>query len=86
MGADQKQIEKSKDQKADLLRRWCVRVRSFVLVPSHEEQAEKARPSPNGTLSPSMSSVIADADALTISDLPDVEAMVNCFKCMSWSL
>jgi hypothetical protein len=61
-------------------------VRSFVLVPSHEEQAEKARPSPNGTLSPPMSSVIADADALTISDLPDVEAMVNCFKCMSWSL
>jgi hypothetical protein len=61
-------------------------VRSFVLVPSREEQAEKARPSLNGTLSLPMSSVIADADALTISDLPDVEAMVNCFKCMSWSL
>ena len=83
---ERKRIVKCEDQNLDRLRRWCIRVRSLVLVPSLEKQAEEARPHPKGTLSPPMVSAMSDANALGISDMPDVNAMLNAFKCMSWPL
>jgi hypothetical protein len=83
---ERKQMEKQENENAASLRRWCVRVRSFVLVPSLQTVAEEARPRPMGALSTPMLSLISDADILGIAGLPDVDAMVNYFNCMSWSL
>lgn len=83
---DRKKTEKTEDQKADVLRRWCIRVRSLVLVPSTADQVRLARPLPNGAVSDAMTSVIEDAGKLGITCFPDVEVVNNCFKCMSWSL
>ena len=84
--ADLKRIEQYENKYAEALRRWCIRVRSLVLVPSLEKQAEEARPLFKGALSQPMLSVMADASVLGISDMPDVDDMLNAFECMSWSM
>ena len=83
---DRKNMEKREDQKGEMLRRWCVRVRSLVLVPSTQEQVESARPLPKGCLSPAMDSILDDAVKMGIVQFPDVEVVTNCFNCVSWSL
>lgn len=83
---NRKNVEKREDQKGEMLRRWCVRVRSLVLVPSTQEQVESARPLPNGCLSTAMNMILDDAAKLGIVQFPDVEVVTNCFKCVSWSL
>lgn len=84
--AGRKRIENDEDLHAKKLRRWCIRVRSLVLVPAIESRAEEARPRPEGELAPPMLSVMSDAKLLGISTLPDVCSMLNCFKCISWSM
>jgi hypothetical protein len=83
---DRKNVEKMEDQKGEMLRRWCVRVRSLVLVPSTQEQVESARPLPQGCLSTAMDMILDDAAKLGIAQFPDVEVVTNCFNCVSWSL
>jgi hypothetical protein len=56
------------------------------MVPSSHEQAQGARPLGNGSLSGAMCTVIGDAQKLGIEHFADVDAVVNAFKCMSWSL
>jgi hypothetical protein len=84
--AERKRMENLEDWKAESLRRWCIRARSLVLVPSNKELAERGRPLPQGDLSEPMLSLITDATSLGVFGLPDVDAMVNFLKCMSWSL
>lgn len=83
---ERKLLEAREDDMSSSLRRWFLRVRSLVLLPSKESLAEAARPVFGKLVSPPMVSVITDAHRLGISDLPDVHTMINCFKCLSWSL
>jgi hypothetical protein len=83
---DRKNMEKREDQKGEMLRRWCVRVRSLVLVPSTQEQVESARPLSKGCMSTAMDMILGDAAKLGIVQFPDVEVVTNCFNCLSWSL
>jgi hypothetical protein len=79
-------LEAREDELSSSLRRWFLRVRSLVLLPSQESLAQAALPTFGMLLSPPMADVIKDAQSLGISDLPDVHTMTNCFKCLSWSL
>lgn len=81
-----KQTDTMENDVQNSLRRWCIRVRSLVLIPSNSVQSEMARPAPSGELSGPMLSVLSDALALGISTLSDVEVMENYFRCISWSL
>ena len=83
---ERKDLERKEDNNSDKLRRWCLTVRSLVMVPSSPEQALNARPLGNGSLSGAMCMVIGDAEKLGIADAPDVDVVINAFKCMSWSL
>jgi PHD-finger len=83
---ERKLLEAREDEMSSSLRRWFLRVRSLVLLPSQTSLAEAARPAFGMLLSPPMVDVVKDACLLGISDLPDVQVMINCFKCLSWSL
>ena len=74
------------DAKAPQLRLWCLRVRSLVLTPRSDEGVEQSRPLEDGSLSPAMQTLIEEARKLDISELADVEALVNSFYCMSWCI
>jgi hypothetical protein len=84
--AERKQLEMTEMNSKDSLRKWCLKVRSLVMVPSNKEQAHVARPLGNGSLSGAMSMVIGDAQKLGIEHFADVDVVVNAFKCMAWSL
>ncbi|KAL3925773.1 MAG: hypothetical protein SGILL_000191, partial [Bacillariaceae sp.] len=83
---DQKRLEAKENDHAMLLRRWVLRVRSLVLVPSDISRVEGAKPQFGVPLSRPMEDVIEDARLLGIADLPDTEKMLNFFKSMSWGL
>lgn len=83
---ERKALEKREDENSKSLRRWCIRVRSLVLIPSSKDVAEEARPLESGALSKPMISVLSESESLGISDLPDIGAMGNLFQCMAWSL
>ncbi|CAJ1967160.1 unnamed protein product [Cylindrotheca closterium] len=83
---EQKQMEATEDKNAEKLRKWCIRVRSFVLIPSNDEFRENARPPLDGSISKMMESVLSEAEFFGVASLNDVDAMRNLFKCMSWSL
>jgi hypothetical protein len=83
---ERKVLESREDELRSSLRRWFLRVRSLVLLPSQESLAEAARPKFGKMVSPPMADVMKDARRLGIYDLPDVHTMINCFKCLSWSL
>jgi len=83
---EQKQMEATEDKNAEKLRKWCIRVRSFVLIPSKDELRQNARPPLDGSISKIMESVLTEAEAFGVASLNDVDSMRNLFKCMSWSL
>eukprot|EP00934_Nitzschia_sp_Nitz4_P003000 Nitzschia sp. Nitz4//scaffold59_size112058//52291//59043//NITZ4_004109-RA/size112058-snap-gene-0.34-mRNA-1//1//CDS//3329555123//2990//frame0 len=83
---DRKKMDILEDATSAVLRRWCIRVRSLVLVPSEKERSDLAKPAPLGEMSNPMISVLSDASILGIAHLSDVVAMENFFKSMSWSL
>lgn len=74
------------DSKAPLLRNWCLRVRSLVLVPRSDECAEDCRPMQDGSLARPMLSLMDEALEAGIASVGDVEAMDNAFRCMAWCL
>ena len=78
-------IETEEDKHSNTLRNWCLKIRSEVLVPSGEAQSEITRPLAGGTMPPIMNQVIAEAQYLGISDLPDVKKMIDCFNSTCWS-
>ena len=57
-----------------------------MLIPSNQHHAEATRPQFGELLPLGMNEIIADAKNMGISELEDVETMVNCFQCMSWAL
>ena len=77
--------EAEEDKYARSLRYWCLKVRSEVLAPAVDDQAETARPLTSGCMSPVMKDIVAEAETLGILDLSDVRKMVDCFKSMCWS-
>jgi len=83
---ERKLLETMENENSAALLKWCIRVRSLVLLPSISERAVCAYPRELGAMSSPMLSVMNDAAILGIQDLPDVKAMQNNFKCMSWSM
>ncbi len=79
-------IERKEDQSSECLKRWFVRVRSLVLAPSTEVRAILSRPLEDGSLSLPMLKLLADARKLGIYGISDVDATINAFWCLSWSL
>jgi hypothetical protein len=82
---ERRQLERSEDEKKAILRGWCVRVRSQVLVPSNEEQAKKSLPSEDGSLSLPMLRALTDAESVGISKLPDVRRVEDAFYSIAWA-
>jgi len=78
-------VEAKEDKYSNILRNWCLKIRSEVLVPSTEAQSLKTRPQASGIMPPIMPQVIAEARDLGISELPDVKKMIDCFKSICWS-
>lgn len=74
------------DAKKPLLKNWCLRVRTLALIPRSLEASEQSRPLNDGSLSASMKALIDEAQQMGISNVSDVEAMINAFGCMSWCL
>lgn len=83
---ERKAILCSEDSKAPLLRNWCLRVRSLVLVPRSDEGAEACRPMQDGSLAHPMLNLMDEAREASIASVGDVEAMNNAFRCMAWCL
>ena len=81
---ERKQHEGGEDAKETELRRWCIRVRSLVLVPSTMERAAASLPTSDGSLPAPMSEVLKDAAILGIRELPVVTDVENAFKCIAW--
>jgi hypothetical protein len=81
---ERKQIEDREDEKRVELRKWCIRVRSLVLVPSTMERAVSSQPSSDGSLSAPMLQILRDAATLGIGQLPVVAEVENAFKCNVW--
>lgn len=77
--------EKQEDLCAEQLKIWFIRVRSIVLVPSSQENADRAKPHPDGSLPDPMLDVFKDAEALGIAKFLDVHQVANSFKCIAWS-
>jgi PLU-1-like protein/PHD-finger len=77
--------EEIEDANADLLRRFCVVVRSVVLIPETASQAEAGRPTSDGDLSSPMKNVIEQAQAAGLERFQDVQDVINAFRCMCWS-
>ena len=81
---ERKQQEDREDEKKAELLKWCIRVRSLVLVPSVMQRADASLPSSDGALSPPMVEVLNDATVLGIRDLPVVVEVENALKCIAW--
>ena len=85
-GEERKALLKQEDANAPLLRLWCLRVRTLVLVPRSDDGAKQSQPLDNGSLSWAMQKAIEEARKLNISELPDVTVLVNSFRCMCWCI
>jgi len=86
-GEKRKGIFADEDSKASYLRLWCLRVCTLVLAPKTEEGAELSRPNiEDGTLSWAMQRTMEEARMLRIFETADVQASLNCFRCMSWCI
>jgi hypothetical protein len=84
IASERKQIEDREDEKRAELLKWCIRIRSLVLVPSTMERAVSSRPSLDGSLSAPMLQVLRDAVTLGIEQLSVVAEVENAFKCIAW--
>lgn len=84
--ARQKRLENMEDKLSSQLRKWVVRVRSLVLVPSTLDLAALSRPKEDGFISDAMLSVVQDAKQLGVHAIRDVSTVLNCFNCLSWCL
>jgi hypothetical protein len=78
-------IEAKEDEYSNILRNWCLKVRSEVLVPTVETQSETTRPPASGIMPPVMKQVISEAEHFGIFYLSDVKRMIECFRSICWS-
>lgn len=78
-------VETLEDSKQEILSRWCIRVRSLVLMPKSAILAQSSRPTHDGSLSTAMIKVISDAGRLGLTENDDVKAIANAFQCLCWS-
>jgi len=82
---EKSRTESKEDQHSVILRDWCLKIRSELLLPSSEAQSEMAQPKASGVMPSIFLQIIAEATNLGISDLPDVQKIVDCFKSICWS-
>ena len=84
--SQQKTLNEAKeDECSSILRNWCLKVRSEVLVPAVDTQSETTRPPASGIMPPIMIQVIAEAVHFGIFDISDIKKMVECFRSICWS-
>lgn len=83
---ERKNLEAREDALAENLKKWCSMVKREVLSPMTNEDAEKSRPADDGYVSDPMKKTETYAAVLRISDLPDVDSVLNSFKILSWCL
>jgi len=78
-------LEREEDSCRDAMFRWCVRIRSNILVPSTLDLAEKSRPTVDGSISAAMKMAFQEAEYLNIANLHDFHQVTNSFRCLAWS-
>jgi len=83
---ERKNLEAREDALTENLRKWCSMVKREVLSPMTKEDAEKSRPGDDGYVSDPMKKTETYAAVLLLSDLPDVDSVLNSFKILSWCL
>jgi hypothetical protein len=83
---DRRNLESREDALAHHLKKWCIMVKQEVFAPLTSEIAELSRPRSEGALSAPMDKAMAYAEALGITNLPDIDAVHNSFKIFSWCL
>ncbi|KAL7558921.1 hypothetical protein ACA910_015498 [Epithemia clementina (nom. ined.)] len=81
----QRNEEEIENVKADVMKKWCIRVRSLVFAPTTEEQALNSRPLVNGGLSRPMATLLQEAAKHGLTRYTDVQSVLNAFKCLCWS-
>ena len=81
----QRNEEEIENVKADVLKKWCIRVRSLIIAPSTDELSLASRPPVNGTLSPPMAMLMQEAAKLGLTRYVDVQTVFNSLKCLCWS-
>jgi PHD-finger len=82
---ERSELEREEDSCREAMCRWCVRIRSIILVPSTPDLTESSRPSIDGSMSSAMLNVFREAEYLGIAKLPDVHQVANSFRCLAWS-
>jgi PHD-finger len=85
MATERVDLDNQEDRYSDQLKIWCIRVRSLVLVPSNQENADCSRPFPDGSLSQPMLALFKDAEALGIAKFQDVHHVANGLRCICWA-
>lgn len=83
---ERKTLEAKEDFLSANLKIWCNIVKRKVLSPMAKEEAERSRPRNDGYTSGPMDKAKSYADVLRITDLPDVDSVLNSFKIFSWCL
>mmetsp|Transcript_7974 Transcript_7974/g.11791 ORF Transcript_7974/g.11791 Transcript_7974/m.11791 type:complete len:1472 (+) Transcript_7974:701-5116(+) len=83
---ERKAMEDKEDLAAHFLKRWCIMVRSSIIAPSTNEEANISRPPLDGNISEPMKRMVNEAVSMGISELNDVSIVINAFSCFSWCL
>ena len=83
---DRKNLEAREDALALNLKKWCATVKQEVFSPVTREKAELSRPRSDGSTSAPMDRAKTCAETFGISNLPDIDAVLNSFKIFSWCL
>lgn len=88
---ERKSVQEKEDVMMEFFRYWCLQIRSKVLTPDSETQAEKSRPTPSldcktatELLSNPMSDIMALASNYGLNEFPDFNIVQNSFECISW--
>lgn len=74
------------DQMANVIYTWCLKAGKDIFVPVSSLHAQSSRPKSSGKMSELMNLLLEEAHLLNIRDIPDVTAIINIFKILSWSL
>lgn len=79
-------LEARENSSALKLKTWCKMVKSEILSPKTQEQADMSMPRSNNHTSTPIEKVKTLANTLEISDFPDVGVVLNSIKVFAWCL
>lgn len=83
---ERKDLEAREDSLALNIKKWCIMVKQEVFSPLTQEKAELSRPRNDGSPSAPMNKAKVYAETLGIDQFPDIDAILNSFKILSWAL